>query len=410
MGQVSGPLARLVLGDAAQGRGAANRLSQLGRWDHAVALSVAWRVVPQLRRRLAALSISPDEAVQRRLHNVSVAAALQSTALAHRAVAVLHQLNNAGVPALTFKGIAGIADLYAGPGQRMVSDIDVLVDPDRLAAACEALKVLGFNPVVDRLNEYVDYLERRPYEGAFSGHYFLVLIDADDIEVDLHWRLGTRPPPPLAASRLIARAGAARLYRNAIPVPAPADAIVLTAHHVLRDNFAPETTVKDLCDLAAWWEVEGSRWHIAEVVTHAQQCGVSVPLLALWKILVSFDAASRARDGVEQLAAVCAPREREDATRLAGLFQAQVEGGRLNPDLLRLLSPTVIARFVSRRLRRRAAVDYFTRHMEAEMHLEPHRSFTERVGRLFRDLLRLRGRTLSGYRALLRVHRMSQLH
>jgi hypothetical protein len=409
MREVPQALARLLLGDRLVAHAAARQLSERHWWLPAVALAGAWRVTPQLRRRVAALSVVPDDAAQQRLHAASIAAALQSTSLAHRAATVLGRLHDTGVPAVAFKGVAVIAGLYPGPGQRMINDIDVLVTPDRTEQACEVLKALGFVPVVDRLNEYIEYLEQRPYEGAFSGNCFLVLMDADQHEVDLHWRLGTRPPPSLAAGAIIARAQAAQLYGTTIRVAAPADAIVLTAHHVLRDNFAPDTTVKDLCDLAAWWEVEGTRWRVAEVVIHAQRCGMSVPLLALWKILTSFDAESRARDGVEQLAAVCAPRERGDATRLADLFHAQVAGGRLNPDLLRLLSPTVIVRFLSRRVHRGAAVDYFTRQLEAEMHLEPHRSYAQRVGRLFRDVVRLRARTLSAYRALLRVHRMSQL-
>jgi len=409
MGEVAQALVHLVLGDAARRQAAAARLSQLGQWDHAVAVSIAWRVVPQVRRRLGDLANAPGEAAQRRLHDASVAAALQSTTLAHRAAAVLQHLDAAGVPALPFKGVAAIADLYGGPGRRMLSDIDVLVAPDQLRAACAALQELGFTPVVERFNEYVAYLEHRPYEGALSGHYFLVLIDADHVEVDLHWRLGTRPPPALEAGNLITRAVTAQLYRTTIRVPAPADAMALTAHHVLRDNFAPDTAVKDLCDLAAWWEAEGTRWRLPEVVRDVQRCGMAVPLLALWEVLASVDGGSRVGDGVDALAAACTRRERRDATRLASLFHAQATGGRLNPDLLRLLSPMVIARFVRRRVQHRAQVDYFTRHIEAEMHLDPHRSYGERIGQLLRDVLRLRAGTFAAYRALLRVHRMSQL-
>jgi hypothetical protein len=230
-----------------------------------------------------------------------------------------------------------------------------------------------------------------------------VLTDGDGIEVDLHWRLGTTPPPAMAADAIIARGESVELYGIPIRVAAPADAIALTVHHVLRDNFAPHSAVKDLGDLATWWQVHPQRWHLTEIVTHAQECGLTVPLLALWQILVSFDPSGAVRTGVTALAAAVDATARRDATRLQALFQRQLRGERLNEDLLRLLSPLVIARFVVRRLRDRGTA----RQLQTEMAL-PRGSYRKRAMRLLRHATRLNPTTIREYTALLRAHRNSQ--
>lgn len=386
----------------------ATELSASDGWPQVVRLAHAWRVTPELRQRTIAHALPLNASAQRALREQSAAAAAHATLIAHRAATALAQLARAAVPAVAFKGIGAVAGLYRGAGQRMVSDIDVLIRSADIEPSCDAVHAIGFTPTVDRLHDYIAYLDQRPYEGAFSGNHFLVLKDADGVEIDLHWRLGTRPPPALTAEAVIARAEPASLFGIGIHVAAPPDAIVLAAHHVLRDNFNPATAVKDLSDIAAWWSVQPARWVIADVVSHAQRSGLAVPLFALWIILVSFNPDSPAQAGVVHFTRMCNQREHADATRLCELFHAQLSGRRLNLDLLRLLSPTVIARFLTRRVRTQATVDYFSGRLQREMGLAPHQTLAQRARQLLRDLMTLRPHTLGGYRALLRVHRASQ--
>ncbi len=400
-------LAAVVLGDRATAERAAQALSAGARWPAAVAMAAAWRVVPALRRRTGELGAGLDAESARDLGVRSRAAAMQATAVAHRAAAVLAALRTAGVPAVPFKGVGVIASLYRGAGQRMVQDMDILVAAPHVAAAADVFRGLGFAPITDRFAEYMEYLRDRPREGAFAGNQYLIFTDVDRLEIDLHWQLGVRPPPALDAAGIIARAEPARLFGVDISAPAPPDAMLLTAHHVLRDGFAPATAIKDLCDLAAWWWEPSGRWTVAEVTAHARAAGLTVPLLALWKILASFDTTAALVEGTAALAGVCNAAERADAERLAQVFHWQLRHGQLNGDVLQLLSPLVVLRFLVRRLRRRRTLEYFDERIESELGLPPPPSYGIRVTRLLRDLCRLERSVLTGYRALLRAQRDS---
>jgi hypothetical protein len=286
----------------------------------------------------------------------------------------------------------------------MVQDIDVLIAERDLETACRSLATLRFRPVTDELESYLSYLDRRPHEGASSGNHFLVLRDDDQNEIDLHWRLGVAPPPALASDTILARAQAARLYRRDILVPAPMDAMMLTVHHVVRGHFAPETTVKDLVDLRTWWMAEPRQWGAAAMLAHAATCGLGAPLQALWRILAAQQPESPIAGAVVDADHSLPPAERRRAAHLAGAFAMQLESGGVNGDLLRLLSPTTIGRFLARRVYDRAATERFTRQFEAEFDLPQRRSDGERLLRLLRDLLRLTPRKLAAYRALRHAH------
>ena len=403
---VTTDLARFVLGDVASAREAGRRLSHRADWRRAVALAAAWRVIPVLRSRVAACDADLDSVARRELHERSVAAAVQSTTLAHRAATALAHLDRAGVAAVAFKGVALIANLYDGPGQRMVGDVDILINRSDLEAACRSLAEVGFSPVIDDLDTYVDFLDRRPYEGASSGNHFLVLKDLDGVEIDLHWRLSARPPAPMAAEHIIGRAEAATRYGHTFRVASPLDAMVLAVHHAVRANFAPDTTVKDLLDLAAWWRAQPGRWTVDDVMVQAQECELAAPLLALWGIVADFDCAAGPAPRVGELTAQVPARYARDAMLLREAFHLQLRHGRVNGDLLRALSPVTVARFFSRRWRNHAATVALSGRIEAELGLPPRRTDRERITDFIRELAHLSPRKLACYRALLRAHQL----
>lgn len=400
----------IVLGDATSAGEAARVLSAAAWWPQAIDLASLWRVIPELRRRVTALGIALDEESRRVLRARSVTAAAESTSIVHRAAVALQRLADGGVAAAAFKGVGVIGNLYGSAGQRMVSDIDLLVARDQIERACAILKELGFAPATEDLADYVDFLRARPAEGALAGQYALVLADASQMEIDLHFRLGTHVFPALEVAAIVARSEVREIFRLPIRVVAPMDAIVLTVHHVLRNQFAPSSAVKDLCDLAAWWRVRGECWAIDELVEHARRCGLAASLLAAWTLLVDLDGATPARDGVERLAAAVSRDGRVDAARLADLFWLQMHEAPLNGDLLRLLSMRATWQFLARRLRRGAETASFARRLQAHVNRPPLPSPVERVRRLCRAIAGLSPRKLAAYRALLRAHRTSESH
>lgn len=404
---IAAAVARIVLGDANNAMRSAADLRAHGAWHDAVRLAVAMHVVPPLRQRVARWALPLDDEAQRALHAASAAAAAQSAATAHRAVTVLKTLAAHGVRATAIKGIAAMANLYRGPGQRMLSDIDVLIDVSDLARACETLATIGFTCRIIDLEAYLTFLANRPQAGVTSGHHFLVFTDANGIEVDLHWRLSAEPPAGLQSRAMIERGEIAPLLGTPIRALAPIDAIMVLTHHVVRDNFHPHTTLKDLSELAEWWRVQPQRWPIDELQRQAGACGLASPLLALCRLLTSYDRDSRARAGSDGLTAVASPRERADAERLGDLFDGQLFGRTLNHDLLALLSPLVVLRFARRRLTQWNRTDYFARQLEATLDLPPRRPLISRVASVMRDLAHLTPTRLAEYRSLLRAHQMA---
>ena len=397
-------LLAVLLGTPAAADEASRALSADGAWPRAIELARVWRVIPELRRRIAG-SIALDDGAARLLRDYGIAAAAESTAIVHRAAVVLGRLSAAGVPAAAFKGVGLIGNLYASAAERMVSDVDLLVCGDQLGAACAVLRELGFTLATEDLDEYVEFLRARPGEGALAGQHALVLKHSAGAEIDLHWRLGTRVPPSFEASEIIARSEVREVYRLPMRVVAPADAIALTVHHMLRDQFAPWSAVKDICDLAAWWRVQVDRWSIDAVVAHARRAHLAVPLLAAWSLLADLDPSSPARAGVDVLVAAASRAEIADARRLRDLFRLQLSGPPLNGDLLRLLSARASWQFLTRRLGRSAETAAFARRLEDHLGLEPVATLAERLRRLGAAIAGLTPRRLAAYRALLRVHR-----
>lgn len=93
------------------------------------------------------------------------------------------RLNGIGVVPVLLKGAAALIDgLYPTAGERMMSDLDVLVPANRLPEVLPALAAVGYRPIVDageRLPDPVGYQK--------VGHHYPALISSDwSCRVELH--------------------------------------------------------------------------------------------------------------------------------------------------------------------------------------------------------------------------------
>lgn len=93
---------------------------------------------------------------------------LQSYKLLFTGRAMVKQLERAGIPVAVLKGVAA-AGAYPEPELRKAGDIDLLVEPGRLEAACRALEGLGCRVA-----------ERQP------ALHHVVLLTEEGIEVEIH--------------------------------------------------------------------------------------------------------------------------------------------------------------------------------------------------------------------------------
>jgi hypothetical protein len=395
-------LIRLLLGDQDVSESAARRFSEKRRWGTAVGLATAWRVIPQLQRRLKMFDLSIDDRARDKLKELSVAAAAQAAYVARCGARVLLALGHAGVPAVAFKGLGLVGNLYQGAAERMLQDCDILVSEESLSKTCAVLTELGFSPLITvPLDDWLRHIENRVYR----THGYIVFVNDDAVEIDLHWRLGTGRPGHLKAENIFRRSELAALYGMKVPVAAPLDAIALTAHHAIRSAFEPASTVKDMCDLLRWWEVEPGRWRIGDAVEHFKLCGLSKPVLALWKILAGINSRPAIVRGARQLEESVGREERAVADRFAELFWDQVEEGPVSKVLLALgvATPSSVWRFFSWRLTTLLNAPFRTLRRRVKRHEAP---LGTRVGRLFRECAHLNRQRLTAIRALAKERRL----
>ncbi len=84
-----------------------------------------------------------------------------------------------GIPVVPFKGPAIAWSLYQSPALREMGDLDLLVAPAHVASAKASLLALGYQPQSPA--------DDPRFYGYVSQMHF---VRQDDIEADLHWRLG----------------------------------------------------------------------------------------------------------------------------------------------------------------------------------------------------------------------------
>ena len=165
----------------------------------------------------------------------------------------------------------------------------------------------------------------------------IALQDADQCEVDLHWHLGIHRQEMSARDHRARRAGQASRHRDSIV--SPADSLVLTAHHSMRENLSPDTTLRDLLDVETWCERLAASDELEANLKRAVALGSAVPLLALAGTLAELNPTGAPASAKAFLARIASREELAAAQRLASLFPLQVRNGPLNRDLSYLVHP-----------------------------------------------------------------------
>ncbi|MCW5983228.1 MAG: nucleotidyltransferase family protein [Bryobacteraceae bacterium] len=323
-------LAELLLGEDGPASRSAQTIGQSGTWNEVVDLARQWGALPLLGRRLREVEEGPGEPVRARLRRFA-AADLAGTALqARHGVEAIALLRERGISSVAFKGLAALATLHRGPRGRSIRDVDILVREQDLEATVSVLASLGFSAnLPGSLDDYVAFVRHSP---GFAGNQAVTLYGKDRALIDLHWQLGREPAEELAPDRLIARAQEVRFLGQTIPVASPTDCLVLAAHHSVRNNFAPDLTIRDLVDFRSWCGLVANTK--APAADHVRACRLAVPVLAMEVIWAEYRPAA-SRGAIRGL-----PRTGPDlaaAERLSELFRMQLKHGPLNNDVVHML-------------------------------------------------------------------------
>jgi len=350
--------------------------------------AIAWGVAPALRHRLRSLPEGWPVSATNWLDQVARAEVSKALALAASGAAALGALLEAGIAAAGFKGMAVVSRRRALP-QRSMSDVDLLVSETALTEAIAVLTGAGFTlPLPGPLREYVDFIRSAPH---FSGNLAVPLHDAEGRAIDLHWGFGPMCGPALKPAAVLSRSVAAQLFGKAVRTVSRTDALLLAAHHAIRENFNPTAVVKNLLDIAALADDARGEPIDASVLTGAGTPGVSLGVCA--RILSRWNPASSA---LRSLAEAC-PRS-PTGNDLEALFERQIDGPPVNRDLIHLLHPGSLLDVLQTALLHPRR----NRRLMAVLEDVPGRA---RLWRLVADLRRTRAEDLRLYRTLARVKR-----
>jgi hypothetical protein len=168
-------------------------------------------------------------------------------------------LRERGVDALFVKGVALVLTVYGRGGVRDFSDMDVLISPERLRDAHEALVALGFA---------LEEKEPNPIEVS----YVREKLPGHPVCVDLHCAFtaadGFQAPVNIPLPELFARARTV----EGVPVPSYEDSLLLAAANLARKSAEPFMLVVDFARLTDRRPEWGS------VTSRARAWGLRTPL------------------------------------------------------------------------------------------------------------------------------------
>lgn len=319
-------LIALLTGDREAVLAVAREAVERRQWRSIAATAGEWHVATQLLARLESLGVTAEPEAREDLlahHRISFA---KTSFVGSRVAALCRLLEDSGIRAAIFKGLSAVAHLYSRTQARSIRDGDILIGEQDVEKTVGILERQGLVAEYDGdLTTYRSVVRHLP---GFRGNESVTLGSPGHGDVDVHWRLGRKIVPELEAERIIDRAGFVELYSHRVRVVCPADGLVLSAHHAVRENFNPGGMLRDLLDTREWFALLDRTGQLESALDHVERCRMSAPVQALALILGDGRAAQR-----------LSPRGGDSGTDLARLFHIQAREGPLGQDLVSLADP-----------------------------------------------------------------------
>ena len=204
-------------------------------WDRFVALASRHGLLGILNAQMARMPQLSDALRQRVLQRIALEE-LWHEHLDRGLRRAISALSAAGIEACALKGPVLARRLYSPPASRYAVDIDLLVRPDDLAMALEALTQSGYAAETGATAEYLL---------KYSHH--VVMSRPGEPPIELHFRAYTGFGSELAADVLLARATHFPLGDGlSVLVPAPEEEFVYLAAHAAGHSFIRLVWLYDL--------------------------------------------------------------------------------------------------------------------------------------------------------------------
>lgn len=216
------------------------RLAEIVDWSKLARLLAAGRVLGVLGPRIAA--IAGERAGEE--FKAALAAALESgrhqeVLLQMAGARAMDAFAGAGIRVAALKGPLLGEAIYAEPGRRPSSDVDLLVAAEDLAAAVGIARELGYDEPEDHVTA----------DGLPLLHFSLAHAHGQLPPLELHWRIHWYERR-FARDRLLPSSPSSPNDWRA----APADELAALLLYYARDGF---TGLRQASDLGAWWDQFG---------------------------------------------------------------------------------------------------------------------------------------------------------
>jgi Uncharacterised nucleotidyltransferase len=158
----------------------------IGDWDLLIRLADEHRVLPMLYQRMAEISAAVPPDAMDRLRAEYNCNMLHSMANAAELIAVLKAFDDAGTPAMPFKGVVLAASVYHDLTARAAGDLDLIIHERDLKIATAILQERGYELSMPVLADGRT-TDPDPYECHFERQ-------VDGRVLELRWRLDLTQP------------------------------------------------------------------------------------------------------------------------------------------------------------------------------------------------------------------------
>jgi hypothetical protein len=223
----------------------ANLLAGPLDWNALRLLAVHHGLEPLLYLHLHATADSPvyasvpAEAVES-LHAACTLIAGRSLKLAAKLGAISAHLQGQGIPHIVYKGPLLAEQYYGNCALRAYRDLDLIVTPDQLIAARDALAAIGFHDKAGLSSSQQAASFKLGFEHPFSAE--------GGVDLDLHWRLVQRfKSRSVDLANMWKRATMVGFWGGEVPGFCPEDLLVVLCLHAGHHGWMH---ISQLCDIA----------------------------------------------------------------------------------------------------------------------------------------------------------------
>jgi hypothetical protein len=249
-------------------------------WDRALDLAASNRVAGAATAAVLSESLAPhlDETMRERWLALRDAARERAQRAARELRCAVEAMERRGVVPLLYKGLDFDALCYPTGVSRSFNDIDIIVRPDQVEAAAEALYAEGYD--LPPRTPSLDYYRRFHLHAIFLDH------DRVRLPLELHWALDSPHSTTPDVIPLIFERAAPDPEFAGVLRPDPVDALALMAGHLHKhlgiSAMLPtrearlESVIEDhglvwLLDVVLWMRAHGAQVDGEAVMTRMRE-------------------------------------------------------------------------------------------------------------------------------------------